>query len=933
MRRPFVWILLLPVLLIVFFHDIPFSGKSLSTAPLLPGTTPAGPYGFSGYEPTLPFSLDTGGTAWVNEPNPYIIRRTLEEGSFPLWNPRDGLGMPLVGNVNTEVFNVLKAFLNFSPGPFSQDMFYLLRLLIIGLFTWLFLMEKKLSAPASFFGASFFMLSGYSLWWINLHPLSTVMYVPPAFYFYERWLNRKDRLSPCLLALSICMSIFGGKFPDVVMGTSLLGLYALTAGFVRGGIKGALSGAGRITAAVSAGVLLSSVVLFPFFELYAQASPMAKAIRTGAASHTLPLISSVSLWQPLFLGLKNIYYAGWLQKEFLYLLPYAGVVVLLHLSYTIISPGLLKKTLPFAPFALFLFMQIYGLIPDFFVVNRPILGSMNFQKYSSMLYFSLAVIAAHAFDAISEEKKRSGKFSLSLFLTAALLVLYCLLLQQRASADITTRLFVILGVAIGCLAAIGAARHFIGGSSAFRVVMISAMLGELFLYMPKDHPDRFFPYHEPPYMNLMKGQHPYRIVGDSASVPPLVSNAVGLYDSRCMDLLMPRDYYSFFEHLIGFSVPYTSDPDALVAATSPWTDLLGVKYILSASSFTSDVLSEKLRQNTASLRWIRLFESMVSHRIEGTLDYGIVTRGNDRRFSFSFPLKFGFVIRMKVTEPFFFAGFTLEDAPRHASAIVKIVLPDRVHEVVLKEGEAWQDHMIDLSGFMGKEITVSIQGAGTGGGRIIMGSSGPSPGYTAEKEMHDRLFEFHKREYDFLSYKGVYAGLHLYENRNVLPRAFVLHSAKRADDLSTVIKELQNGFNFRSTVLITDIPSHLEKEVAPLLHQHESSRDTIPASEDTIALRVYSSDTITMDVVSDRGILVLSDLYYPGWKARVNGREAPVIKVFGLFRGVLIGKGRSEVEFSYRPNSFYAGAVISLTALLALFIFAFFKKPKWLRGL
>ena len=306
----------------------------------------------------------------------------------------------------------------------------------------------------------------------------------------------------------------------------------------------------------------------------------------------------------------------------------------------------------------------------------------------------------------------------------------------------------------------------------------------------------------------------------------------------------------------------------------------------------------------------------------------MVNRGNDRRFSFSFPLKFGFIITMKVTEPFFFAGFTLEDAPHDANAGVKITLPDRVHEVVLKEGEAWQDHMIDLSGFMGKEITVSIQGTGTGRGRVVMGSSGLSPGYAAEKAMHERLLRSHTEEYASLSYKGEYAGLHLYENRNALDRAFMLHSAKRADNPGAVIKELQSGVDFRSTALITGVPSHLEEEVALLMHRHESSRDTIPASQDTIALRTYSSDTITMDVISDGGLLVLSDLYYPGWKARVNGREEPVIKVFGLLRGVLVGKGRSEVVFSYRPNSFYAGAAYLTHGSYGIVIFAFFKKKK-----
>ena len=83
MRRHYVSTLLLAFLLIIFFHDVCFFGKTLSTASLLPGTTPHGPYGFSGYRPALPFSFDTGGDAWVNEPNPYIIKKILTQGSLP----------------------------------------------------------------------------------------------------------------------------------------------------------------------------------------------------------------------------------------------------------------------------------------------------------------------------------------------------------------------------------------------------------------------------------------------------------------------------------------------------------------------------------------------------------------------------------------------------------------------------------------------------------------------------------------------------------------------------------------------------------------------------------------------------------------------------------------------------------------------------------
>ncbi len=57
----------------------------------------------------------------MNEPNPYIIRGILNEKTLPTWNPYEGLGIPLIGNLNTEVFNPLKVFLNlFSVSFFSE---------------------------------------------------------------------------------------------------------------------------------------------------------------------------------------------------------------------------------------------------------------------------------------------------------------------------------------------------------------------------------------------------------------------------------------------------------------------------------------------------------------------------------------------------------------------------------------------------------------------------------------------------------------------------------------------------------------------------------------------------------------------------------------------------------------------------------------------
>jgi hypothetical protein len=61
--------------------------------------------------------------------------------------------------------------------------------------------------------------------------------------------------------------------------------------------------------------------------------------------------------------------------------------------------------------------------------------------------------------------------------------------------------------------------------------------------------------------------------------------------------------------------------------------------------------------------------------------------------------------------------------------------------------------------------------------------------------------------------------------------------------------------------------------------------------------------------------LVLTDAHYPGWRARVNGREAEVVPANYAFRGVRIGEGESRAVFTYEPASYRLGAFIGLLSL------------------
>jgi hypothetical protein len=80
---------------------------------------------------------------------------------------------------------------------------------------------------------------------------------------------------------------------------------------------------------------------------------------------------------------------------------------------------------------------------------------------------------------------------------------------------------------------------------------------------------------------------------------------------------------------------------------------------------------------------------------------------------------------------------------------------------------------------------------------------------------------------------------------------------------------------------------------------------------------------IQVEVGADKeGWLVLSDVWYPGWQAIVDGEMATIERANFLFRAVKVPPGSHKVVFVYRPICFYIGAVISILAWFILSVYA-----------
>ncbi len=82
----------------------------------------------------------------------------------------------------------------------------------------------------------------------------------------------------------------------------------------------------------------------------------------------------------------------------------------------------------------------------------------------------------------------------------------------------------------------------------------------------------------------------------------------------------------------------------------------------------------------------------------------------------------------------------------------------------------------------------------------------------------------------------------------------------------------------------------------------------------------YRPDRVSVEVSTDSsGVLLLTDAWYPGWEATVDGEKATVLRADYAFRAVAVPRGHHVVEFAFRPASFRVGRAISaVTALLTL---------------
>ena len=149
--------------------------------------------------------------------------------------------------------------------------------------------------------------------------------------------------------------------------------------------------------------------------------------------------------------------------------------------------------------------------------------------------------------------------------------------------------------------------------------------------------------------------------------------------------------------------------------------------------------------------------------------------------------------------------------------------------------------------------------------------------------------------------------MRVYENRHVMPQAFLVHQTQYADSLVNALAEIKkDSFDPRRTVIIEDRAFELPQGQAVL-----------NGTADEATYKRTNINTISVDVkAASKGLLVISDQYYPGWHATVDGVEAPLVRADYLFKAVPIEQGNHKVVLYFRPTYLIPGLVAMALCLL-----------------
>jgi hypothetical protein len=169
------------------------------------------------------------------------------------------------------------------------------------------------------------------------------------------------------------------------------------------------------------------------------------------------------------------------------------------------------------------------------------------------------------------------------------------------------------------------------------------------------------------------------------------------------------------------------------------------------------------------------------------------------------------------------------------------------------------------------------------------------------------------------------------KNRAVYPRAWVVREGRLSRPIEGLKESDRNramaALLFQNDVIWKDTDRPVFDLHRAALVETDQPAKIAPflpgglpdAPSERVAITRYEPQRVEIDVRLDRpGIVVLADVFFPGWKLTIDGVPTTILRVNRMMRGAAVPAGPHKLVYGYDPDSLKVGAAVSLASLAAL---------------
>ncbi len=899
-----------------------------------------------------------------------LLGQMIAQGILPLWNPFTFAGMPLLASVQPGVLYPPNwIFAVFSPGvAINVVVITTYHIALIG--SYLYARALNLGRMAALVTGLTFAFSGFMISHLEqVNYIAALVWLPWILLILEKLAKsaswgeswRVASLGAVIIALHFFAGLPQATFQIVLIGFPYF-FYLLIAKENRiSDWRAKWRFAAATIAMTICGALLSAIQFLPTRELQLQGERA--AITYGAfAIFSMPPRRLLSFVMPFFFGgaFPQFYRVTgwdywWLHK---YIHGYIGIVTFLLIAFALIvqrsrriiwfwaGVALIAMILAFGDYLPFAIHRFLYHVPVYNLFRAPYRHIYEFT-------FAMSVLAGFGMDSLSRSQNAGRRRALlysSILVTivfGVVGVVYRFFTGGLGSSlpvpfngnaltnpeFLTPLIFLLSG--IGALWFHMGRRTSLSGAVVLILLALDLALFGWFTYWRTNSYELVERLKDPPAVKAIKEReadlNSFRIF--SYAVNPYNQN----YENLChANLAIARGLQS----AIGYDpmrlsrvAAMTGDSDIfgmindqnVFDARNQGINLLNVKYLLRERKnlntvnidqaitidgirFSGDLaemkfgrgIKRELEANGASASELAVISTMTdsAHIADNTIVAKITLyTSDDRRIELQL-----------------LAGRDTAEWAYDRPDVRAIIKHSRARVVESWNGEGFQGHryLARLS-FPRAEITrVEMKYLGQDGGLVITraslydaisGLSSPVESALLPNERWRRLASFGEVD--------------LYENLRVLPRAWFVNRLIPLPD-QEALRVIQHGTLADGTVFNP-------AEVALLAQEDGAGAragSVIGRSPgDEVKVVSYGPQQIVLATSNQQaGFLVLSEVYYRGWEARVDGTPVPVERINYTLRGVEVPPGKHRIEFTFRSPSFRSGAMISVFGAALLII-------------